>query len=317
MKHTPVLLSTVLDLLNPKTGETVMDVTVGLGGHAKGFLERIGPRGKLIGLDADAENLRNATIEMRSAKNVRLIHANFRNVPSLDLPLCDILFADLGLSSPHLDDPLRGFSFRGSGPLDCRFDQSKGMTAAELLAKSPERELLTMFREYGEVPRAHAFVSAISDVRTKHPIASTQDLARIAEHVYERQAPKFLPQIFQALRIAVNDELGALQALLAHGPTLLKSGGRMGVISYHSLEDRLVKICFRKLAAISKHPLTGVPLPAPRSFFRSEVGSPAPFTLLTKKALTATLEEIENNPRARSARFRALRKFIPSSSSQP
>ncbi len=278
----------------------VLDVTVGLGGHAKGFLERIGPKGKLIGMDADEENLGEVqkVLNVKKVKNVQLIHANFRDVlltrartPVLQ---CDILFADLGLSSPHLDDPKRGFSFRKEGPLDCRFDRTKGMTAAELLKQSSEKELLRIFREYGEVRGAKRLVDAILDTRRKHPIATTQDLVKVVEGVYGWRANSLLPQVFQALRIAVNDELGALKVLLEAGPLLLKPGGRMGIISYHSLEDRMVKQRFRELTTAPKHPLTGSPL------------SPAPFRLLTLKPITASLSEVENNPRARSGRFRAM-----------
>lgn len=309
MKHIPVLQSTVLDLLDPKEGETVLDVTVGLGGHAGAFLDRIGPRGKLIGIDADEENVRIANEEMRQYANVQMIHANFRELPSLNLPHCDILFADLGLSSPHLDDPSRGFSFRGKGPLDCRFDRTKGKTAAELLAESREEVLYRIFHDYGELRGAKKLAAHILNVRRKQPVCSTHDLVKVVEEVYGWRAKGLMAQVFQALRIAVNDELEALEALLLHGPALLRPGGRMGIVSYHSLEDRMVKQRFRELTAVTKHPVTSAPLVngvglAPRSSFGSGVG----FQLLTKKALKPTLQEIEANPRARSARFRAIRK---------
>ncbi len=297
MRHVPVLYTTVLDLLHPREGEVVVDVTLGLGGHAKGFLEKIGPKGKLIGIDADEENLREAA-KVLHAKNVELIHANFLDLPHLDLPQCDILFADLGLSSPHLDEAERGFSFRKEGPLDCRFDRTKGMTAAELLMRSSEKELLHIFQDYGEVRGAKKFVDVLLEVREERPIATTQDLLGIVENVYGWRAKGVLSQIFQALRIAVNDELRALEVLLSAGPKLLKPGGRMGILCYHSLEDRLVKETFRALTDAPKHPVTGAPLSEPA------------FALLTKKPIQANLTEIEDNPRARSSRFRAV-KFLP------
>lgn len=313
MRHVPVLYTTVLDLLHPSEGEVVVDVTLGLGGHAKGFLEKIGPRGKLIGIDTDEENLREAAKLLRASSPLRsaqhdtlqFIHANFRDIPHLSLPQCDILFGDLGLSSPHLDEAMRGFSFRKEGPLDCRYDRTKGPTAAELLARGTAKELLHIFNDFGEVPArpaggqgAKKFVDALIEVREEHPIATTQDLSGIVENVYGWRAKSILSQVFQALRIAVNDELSALEVLLTQGPKLLKPGGRMGIISYHSLEDRMVKQTFAKLSEAPKHPVTSAPLTKP------------PFLLLTKKPIQANLTEIEDNPRARSSRFRAV-KLLP------
>lgn len=293
MNHTPVLLTTVLDLLDPKEGETVIDVTVGLGGHASGFLERIGSKGKLIGMDADEENVRVAgcRLKVEGRDDVMLLHANFRDIATLGLQRCDILFADLGLSSPHVDDPSRGFSFRAEGPLDCRYDRSQGVTAAGLIQKSPQEELVKIFQEYGEVRRVHTLVQALLAAREKKPIATTTDLVEIVQQVYGWQAKKVFPQIFQALRIAINDEMGALNSLLEYGPSLLNPDGRMGVISYHSLEDRKVK---RRFQALTKH---------------TSGTAATQYKLLTKKPIKATLAQVENNPRARSARFRAIQKI--------
>jgi 16S rRNA (cytosine1402-N4)-methyltransferase len=302
MRHTPVLHTTILDLLAPKEGDVVLDVTVGLGGHAQSFLEKIGPQGKLIGIDADEENLQEVKKVLNVAKvqNVTLLHTNFRNLQSLPHLLhlphfsCHILFADLGVSSPHFDDARRGFSFRFDGPLDCRFDRSKGETGAELLMQANEQELLRIFKDYGELRGAKKLVYGILESRSAHPIATTQDLRRLTEAAFGWRAKSVLPQVFQALRIAVNDELGALKILLTEGPKLLKKGGRMGIMSFHSLEDRMVKQSFRELATPLKHPVTGAPISNP------------PFHLLTPHPITATLSEIEKNPRARSAKFRAI-----------
>lgn len=321
MEHTSVLLSEALELLDPKSGETVIDVTVGLGGHAQALLEEIGRKGKLIGMDADAGNLEEAaallgratlSLSKRSesrglstrrplrrtprSRRVTLIHGNFRDIhailerctPLRSVPQCDILFADLGLSSPHLDDPERGFSFRFDAPLDLRFDQTQGKSAADLLNDAKGEELLRMFREYGELPDARPIVRKILVRRKEHSLARTTDLVTIAEESYGWRAQKLLPQIFQALRIAVNDELGALASLLDMGPFLLKPGGRMGVISYHSLEDRMVKERFRALSTAG-------------TVVRQ-------YELLTPKPIKPTMEESKGNPRSRSARLRVLRK---------
>ena len=295
MPHIPVLLSSTLELLDPKSGEIVVDVTLGLGGHAEKFLEKIGAKGKLIGVDADEENL-SATRDQRPAisEKIEFIHANFGDIKDLDLPRCDILFADLGLSSPHIDDPERGFSFRGDSLLDCRFDKTKGISAATLLKNSSENDLIRIFKEYAEVEKVYALAREISEAKK---IETTSDLREIVEKVYKWKANKVLPQIFQAIRIEVNDEMGALDQLLEHGPHLLKPGGRMGIISYHSLEDRKVKQRFKNLTTSQKDAITGAPI------------CPPSYELLTKKAVQANLQEIENNPRARSARLRVIKKI--------
>ena len=289
--HTPVLLRESLDLLDLKLGEIVVDVTLGLGGHAAMFLGKIGKKGKLIGIDADEKNLEGARKNL-SGKNVTLIHGNFRDLPLLlsqsKISSCDILFADLGLSSPHLDDPERGFSFRTDAPLDLRFDQTQGESAADLLRRSEEGSLLRIFREYGELPDARPIVKAILTRSKKNPLRRTSDLVASVEEAYGWRAQKFLPQIFQALRIAVNDEIGALASLLEHGRVCVSQGGRMGVMSYHSLDDRMVKQRFASLT--------------PR-------GTVSQYELLTPKPIKPTMEEIALNPRARSARLRVLRKL--------
>ncbi|HLD07885.1 MAG TPA: 16S rRNA (cytosine(1402)-N(4))-methyltransferase RsmH [Candidatus Peribacterales bacterium] len=297
MEHTPVLLREALESLDPKSGEVVIDVTLGLGGHAMGFLERIGSKGRLIGIDADQKNLETSRKNLQG-KNVTLIYGNFRDLPILlsqvrstagtAVPQCDILFADLGLSSVHIDDPLRGFTFRSVSPLDCRFDQMSGRPASALLSEASEGELLRIFTEYGELPNVRLFVQAILAERGAKRLERSSDLVLLAEKVFTWRTKKFLPQIFQALRIAVNDEIGALSVLLEHGPLLLSQGGRMGVISYHSLEDRMVKERFSGL---------------------TQGGKLASYELLTKKPIKPTMEEVGRNPRSRSAILRILKKL--------
>jgi len=291
VEHIPVLLSEVIDLLKPQQGERVLDVTLGLGGHASAFLERIGSDGEFIGLDTDEENLRSAEklLDVHS-QQLKLMHENFRDIRQLQLPEVDVIFADLGLSSPHIDDPQRGFTFRNDAPLDLRFDRTKGQTVAELIAASSEQELTHILRVYGEVRQARKLALAMKEV----PMETTFNLKECVERICGYRAPSILPQVFQALRIAVNDELDALKVLLEEGPRLLKSGGRIGVISYHSLEDRMVKQAFRALVEPRKNEQTGA------------IEQEADFILLTKKPIRPSAEEIERNPRSRSARFRVL-----------
>ena len=290
-----MLRKEVMELLAPQAGESVLDVTVGLGGHAQAFLEAIGPSGHLIGLDADEENLRVAREQLR-APNVELMHANFRDLQLLSLPQQDIIFADLGLSSPHVDDPSRGFSFRGDAPLDLRFDRRKGVTAAQMLTRFNERQIAGILREYGELDRPAKLARIMGQAEPQ----TTGAMRACVEEMYGHRAPRVLPQVFQALRIAVNDELGALDIFLIEGPKLLKSGGHMAVISYHSLEDRKVKRAFRQLSTATQDALTGATKEA------------ASFILCTKKPVTPSDEEVRKNPRSRSARLRILQRTLAS-----
>lgn len=299
--HAPVLLAETMELCRPSPGEAVLDCTLGLGGHAAEFLARTGPSGTLVGIDADEANLRTARDALRLyGERARFIHANFRELPAC-LPdksaTFDVIFADLGLSSPHLDDPGRGFSFRADAPLDMRFDRSTGATAADLLATLPERELVMIFQKYGELPRAHALTKTVVSLRTREPVVSTAQLFGVVTSVYGYRAEARAPQVFQALRIAVNDELGSLDHLLKSAPAMLKPGGRLGIISFHSLEDRMVKHTFRDLIAVERDPVTG-----------ADVSSPS-FELITKRAVAPSEQEVKRNPRARSAKLRILRRF--------
>lgn len=291
--HIPVLQEEILHILAPRVGETIVDATVGLGGHARAFLEAIGPSGKLIGIDADEQNLAEAgKILAPWQHQIHLIHGNFRNLRTLLNPLhpfhplhphvVDILFADLGLSSPHINDPHRGFTFRDTAPLDLRFDRTQGIPASALLEKATEDDLAKIFTLYGELPRSPHLAALVADT----PPVTTTELRTIVERVYKWQTPRFLPQVFQALRIAVNDELGALADLLRDGPELLAPFGRMGIVCYHSLEDRMVKQKFRR----------------PSSTFH----------LLTPKVIRPTPDECARNPRSRSAHFRAIEYMTPS-----
>jgi len=292
--HIPVLKSEVLDVLKPSDGETILDCTLGLGGHALAFLEAVGSSGKVVGLDADEKNLARAKEVLSDySGQTEFHHCNFSDLEDLDLLQVDILFADLGLSSPHIDDPSRGFSFREDGPLDLRYDQSQAKPALQLIRSINEEDITHVLKVYGELRESKKLARAIKD---SHP-ETTQELRSIVENVCGYRAPKLLPQVFQALRIATNDELGSLKKLLEIGPNLLKPGGRMGIISYHSLEDRLVKHAFKDLITVPKHPDTG------------QDKEPASFELITKKPITPSDDEINENQRSRSALLRVIRKI--------
>lgn len=293
LRHKPVLEKEVIRILFPEPAQRILDVTVGLGGHAACFLREIGSRGKLVGLDADQENLEHARKYLSPyAEQCTFYRVNFRECSSLDLGTFDIIFADLGVSSPHFDDPSRGFSFRYNGPLDMRLDRTLGETASQLIVRISEQELASLFYEYGEIRQSRKLAALLKRAMPE----TTGALKSLCESAFGYRAPSMLPQVFQALRIAANDEIGALKVFLQIAPTLLNPAGRFGVIAFHSLEDRMVKRSFKALCAPVIDERTGSP-----------VGD-ALFESLTRKAIVPSSEEIAGNPRARSAKFRAIRR---------
>lgn len=293
--HTPVLLSEVLNLLDVSPGQTILDVTLGLGGHAQKFAEKIGKEGTLLGVDADAENIALAQKSLANqSADIRYYHSNFADLRNLSLPMCDRIFADLGVSSPHFDDPDRGFSFRTDAALDLRYDRTQGWSAAEWISNSSAQEIIQVLRMYGELPQARKIGEAVFAALPQTTFA----LRDTVESVVGFRIKKVLPQVFQAFRIAVNRELEALEALLNFGPTILTSGGILAIMSYHSLEDRMVKRKFRELTTPEKDSYTG------------GISKEAPFILLTKKPIRPSEEEIASNPRSRSALLRAVSKAL-------
>ncbi len=301
MQHVPVLQSAVLSILAPKPGEIVLDATLGLGGHAKVFMKAITPGGTLFGIDADAGNLSVAKKNLSDyGDHVRFVPGNFRDLTSLISQPVDILLADLGVSSPHLDDPERGFTFRVTSPLDMRYDRNSGQSAAEFLLSAPEQAITDALSQFGELPRSRTLAKAlVAHFRTEPRHLSewtTADVVGCVEKVFTYRAPRVLSQVFQALRIVVNDELGALQSLLTSLPTVLAPGGRCGIISYHSLEDRMVKQTFRSMATPELDQRTG------------QISRAAPWDLLTRKPVLPSDHELQQNPRSRSARLRAVRR---------
>jgi 16S rRNA (cytosine1402-N4)-methyltransferase len=295
--HIPALLQETLTLLAPAPGEVFLDGTAGAGGHAAEFALRVGPDGLLVCADADPEMLAVAAERLSAFPWVRLVHADFSDLGRLREAAgwrpFDGALLDLGISSLQLDDPGRGFSFREDGPLDMRRDPgSGGPTAGEILRDAREKELADLFYRFGEERFSRRIARAVAERRRKSPLRSTAELAEtVASAIPRRAWPRDMhpaTRVFQALRIAVNRELDSLAAFLEAIPGHLSRGGRVAVISFHSLEDRLVKEAFRRRA--------GGP------------GGGATLEALTRKPVVPSDREVRENPRARSAKLRVARR---------
>ncbi len=301
-QHVPVLLNETLDNLNIKPGGRYIDGTVGGGGHSEAILASA-PDVELLGLDADPAAIERAAIRLRSfGARVKLVNANFSQLGEVacaqHFDQVDGLVLDLGLSSDQLGDADRGFGFITGGPLDMRFDPTRGSSAADLINTLDADELAELIYQYGEEPASRKIARAIVAAR---PIHSADQLAAVIEQAIGRRGrihPATLT--FQALRIAVNDELGALMSALPQATELLHSGGRMAIISFHSLEDRIVKEYFR--AAAQEH--VAQPDDPPGLVYRS-----ATLRLITRKPIVASEAEVLSNPRARSAKLRIAEKI--------
>jgi 16S rRNA (cytosine1402-N4)-methyltransferase len=288
-RHVPVMPVEVLEYLAPAPGQVLVDATVGAGGHSHLLAERVRPAGRVIGLDQDAAMLDLARSRLDGLP-VALVAANFDQLRSVldeqGISAVDGVLADLGLCSDQLDLPERGFSFQQPGPLDMRMDPERGEPASGLLRRLSERDLANLFWQYGEERFSRRIARKIVEARRREPLVRTDQLAELVRHCVPRprgRGPTIDPatRVFQALRIAVNDELGALDHFLPALPRCVKPGGRALVISFHSLEDRRVKQAFRD----KQH-----------------------WEVLTPKPLQAREEEVRNNPRARSAKLRAARR---------
>jgi 16S rRNA (cytosine1402-N4)-methyltransferase len=308
--HLPVLAEEVIEMLQPAAGSLQIDATVGGGGHTERILEASDPDGRLLGIDADGAAIARVAQRLeRFGDRLVLRQANFRELgrvaPEAGFGAVDGLLFDLGLSSFQLADTQRGFSFRADGPLDMRFDTSRGVPAAELLATLDATELTALFRRFGEEPHAPRIARAIVDARRVAPLTTAEQLAALVERVAPRTPPgrrRIHPatRVFQALRIAVNEELDALAEALAVAVDLLRPGGRLVVLSYHSLEDRIVK---RFLDAERKGCICPPSVPV------CVCGRTARLRLVTRPSMTPTDAEIAANPRARSARLRAAERI--------
>jgi len=305
--HRPVLLAEVLDLLDVRRGGTYIDATVGGGGHASALLERLGVDGFLVGLDRDVQAIER--VRRRLAKwqdQCLLVHANFSQIGEIarsrGLEEVDGVLMDIGVSSNQLEDAARGFSFQKEGPLDMRMDHSRGRTAADVLNTLSAEDLYSMIRTFGEEPRARQIVRAIVEKRSGRPFSTTSELASVVEVAVGGRRGRLHPatRTFQALRIGVNDELGALEKGLKESLSLLRVGGRMAVISFHSLEDRMVKRFF------SAHAGRHLSLPEGGSRW---VGERPVVTRIGRKPVMASAEEQRVNPRARSAKLRVAERI--------
>ena len=308
--HQPVLAEEVVSMLAPAPGSLQIDATLGGGGHTERILEATDPDGRLLGLDADGAAIARVESRLRARFGDRLVlrQANFRELgdvaPAAGFGAVDGMLFDLGLSSFQLADTERGFGFRAGGPLDMRFDTGRGVPASELLATLDAPELTALFRRYGEEPHAGRIARAIVETRGAARIETAEDLATLVERVVPRPAGprgRIHPatRVFQALRIAVNEELDALAEALAAAIELLRPGGRLVVLSYHSLEDRIVK---RFIDAERKGCICPPSIPV------CVCGRTPRLRLVTRPSLTPTDAEIATNPRARSARLRAAER---------
>jgi 16S rRNA (cytosine1402-N4)-methyltransferase len=293
-RHVPVLLEEVLEYLNVRPGGVICDTTLGLAGHSSEIVKRLGGKGRLIGFDRDPEAMEGARVRLEEVKaelgdempEVRYIAKAFSEAASeIEPGSLDGLLADFGVSSLQLDEAHRGFSFRTDGPLDMRMDTRSGETAEQVVNQEDENELADLIYEFGEERRSRRIARAIVRAR---PIRSTAELAQIVSAAApSMKGDKIHPatRTFQALRIRVNNELGEIESLLKSAGSLLKPGGRLVMISFHSLEDRLVKDAFR------------------------EAGRNKEFEVLTKKPIVAVEQEQMRNPRSRSAKMRAAEKI--------
>jgi 16S rRNA (cytosine1402-N4)-methyltransferase len=292
-RHVPVLPVEVLDYLAVQPGQVIVDATVGAGGHSGLIAKRLGPTGRLIGLDQDEAMLKLARLRLQGLP-VNLFHANFDRLEDvlkeLNLQAVDGILADLGFCSDQMDDASRGLSFNQPGPLDMRLDTSQGEPASDLIHRVDERELADLIYQYGEERFSRRIARRIVEARKIAPIETTEQLADLVRRCIPHKGPRTrdkgrrteridpATRTFQALRIAVNDELGSLERLLETLPRVVKPGGRAVLISFHSLEDRRVKEAFKDRAIWER---------------------------LTKKPVQAGEEETRSNPRARSAKLRA------------
>lgn len=307
--HTTVLYNEVLQLLSPRPGGVYVDGTIGGGGHALGILQASSPDGILLGFDRDAEALAAASRRLSPFEGrVRLFHANFTHLSEIlaeeSIEAVDGMVLDLGVSSHQLDTPERGFSFQQDAPLDMRMDTASGMTAADLVNTLAEQELERIIRDFGEERWARRIAAAIVTKRREAPVLTTLQLAGIVSRAIPRAKweARLHPatRTFQAIRIAVNGELESLAKVLGDAVEALAPGGRLAVISFHSLEDRIVKTAFNELAQGCVC-LKGVP--------RCVCGRVPVVKKLTGKPVTAGPGEIANNLRSRSAKLRAVEKL--------
>ncbi len=298
MYHVPVMLAETLDGLNLKSDGIYVDATFGGGGHSRAILEQLGERGRLFGFDQDLDAAQNAL----SDKRFTFVRSNFRYMANFmryhGVEKVDGILADLGVSSHHLDDASRGFSFRFESDLDMRMNQKASLTAAQILNSYDEEQLAKLFFDYGELRQARRVAKAIVVARRAETIATTSQFLDIVKPFFpQEREKKDMAKLFQALRIEVNDEMAALRDLLSQAEKLLRVGGRLAVLTYHSLEDRLVKNFVKSGNFEGRQE---------KDFYGKIV---SPFAAVNNKVLIASDDEIEKNPRARSAKLRVAERI--------
>jgi 16S rRNA (cytosine1402-N4)-methyltransferase len=309
--HRPVLLKEVLTFLNPKPGELFVDGTVGGGGHSACIIERLLPGGKLIAIDQDESALQAAKFNLSAfAEHIIFVRDNFRNIKDIlagaSFERVDGILLDIGVSSHQLDEGERGFSFHTDAPLDMRMDREMAVSAADLVNNNDAAELARIIRIFGEELWAKRIAEFIVARRQKQgPFSTTGELVEVIKAAIPARARRKgghpARRTFQALRIAVNDELGALEKAVSDGLDCLKTGGRLAVITFHSLEDRIVKKVFQRAAAGCN---------CPSGFPRCVCGKKPSVKILTSKPLQASEEELASNSRARSAKLRAVENVL-------
>jgi 16S rRNA (cytosine1402-N4)-methyltransferase len=296
--HIPVMLSEVVDYLAVKPDGIYVDCTFGGGGHSKAILEKLDAKGKLFVFDQDENARQNLPADQR----IIFISQNFRHLRRFlrlhDIEMVDGIVADLGVSSHQLDEPGRGFSIRFEGDMDMRMDKRLQLTAYDVVNTYSEQRLHQMFEQYGEVTNARTLAKTIVEVRGIIALKTTEDFKTALRKIVKGNPNRYFAQVFQALRIEVNDELGALKELLQQIPAVLKTGGRVVIITFHSLEDRLVKNFFRRglFEAAEEDPFVT----------RQTVNQ---LKVITKKPVTPSTAELKTNPRSRSARLRVAEKM--------
>jgi 16S rRNA (cytosine1402-N4)-methyltransferase len=295
--HIPVLLKETIEALNIHSNGIYVDCTFGGGGHAQAILEKLDENGKLVGFDQDADAQRNIPKDPR----IIFVPHNFRHLQRFlklhNINVVDGILADLGVSSHQFDEAERGFSTRYDAPLDMRMDQRQSLTAADVLTNYSEQQLHKMFEQYGEVTNAKTLAKTIVELRGTQTLKSIDAFKQALRGVVKGNPNRYFAQVFQALRIGVNDELGALKQMLEQIPPLLKPGCRAAIITFHSLEDRLVKQFFRRgtFQETEENP-----------FIMQDKKNE--LKVITKKPIEASAEETKRNPRARSARLRVVEK---------
>ena len=307
-KHVSVLLNECLDALNIKDDGIYVDCTLGGAGHSSHILQRLSKEGLLIGIDQDTDALKAAGERLKEYENKKLVHNNFHDIDSileeLDIPKVDGILMDLGVSSYQLDEGERGFSYMKDAPLDMRMNRDREFSAYDVVNSYSMEDLWRIIRDYGEEKFAKRVAEFIVNRREEKPIETTLELVDIIKAAIpakaRREGPHPAKRTFQAIRIEVNGELEILNKAIEDGVNRLNKGGRMAIITFHSLEDRIVKLKFRELAN---------PCTCPKEFPICVCGKKPLVKLISRKAIDPSKEEVEENPRSRSAKLRVIERF--------